>query len=155
MGFRHARSRFLRPLLTYGRGWRRWARLHAVAPTPTTGSRTCWASTCIASIVSCRRFQHPALGEEIGFGSNRMRMERIEPEHVLAWRSGDGSWVWTFVLAEHDGKTRLLSRNRFRLPTLAARVGMLPMEPCSLVMERKMLRGIKQRAERLAATRPV
>jgi hypothetical protein len=26
---------------------------------------------------------------------------------------------------------------------------MVPMEPASLVMERKMLRGIKQRAERL------
>jgi hypothetical protein len=44
------------------------------------------------------------------------------------------------------------SRNRFRLPTLIARVGMLPMEPGSLVMERKMLRGIQQRAERLAGT---
>ena len=28
---------------------------------------------------------------------------------------------------------------------------MIPMEPASLVMERKMLRGIEQRAERLAA----
>ena len=28
---------------------------------------------------------------------------------------------------------------------------MIPMEPGSLVMEHKMLRGIKQRAERLAA----
>jgi hypothetical protein len=28
---------------------------------------------------------------------------------------------------------------------------MVPMEPGSLVMERKMLHGIKQRAERLAA----
>ncbi len=54
------------------------------------------------------------------------------------------------MLAERDGATRLISRNRFRLPTLAARIGMLPMEPASLVMERKMLRGIKQRAEALA-----
>ena len=46
---------------------------------------------------------------------------------------------------------RLLSRNRFRLPRLRDRIGMLPMEPGSLVMERKMLRGIKQRAESLAA----
>jgi hypothetical protein len=28
---------------------------------------------------------------------------------------------------------------------------MIPMEPCSLIMERKMLLGIKQHAERLAA----
>ena len=32
---------------------------------------------------------------------------------------------------------------------LVAKVGMVPMEPASLVMERKMLCGIKQRAERL------
>ena len=69
-----------------------------------------------------------------------MRLERVEPPHVLAWRSEDGNWVWTFVLKEQDGTTtRLISRNRFRLPTLAARIGMLPMEPGSLVMERKLL----------------
>jgi hypothetical protein len=31
---------------------------------------------------------------------------------------------------------------------------MIPMEPASLIMERKMLLGIKKRAERLAAHRP-
>jgi hypothetical protein len=97
-------------------------------------------------------FQHPQIGDTIAFGSNRMRLERVEPEHVLARRSEDGNWVWTFVLDERDGRTRLISRNRFRLPTLAARIGVLPMEPASLAMERKMLRGIKQRAERLASS---
>jgi hypothetical protein len=98
--------------------------------------------------------QHPEVGDTIGLGSNRMRLERVEPRRVLAWRSEDGNWVWTFVLEEHGGATRLISRNRFRLPTLAARIGMLPMEPGSLVMERKMLRGIKERAERLASATP-
>jgi hypothetical protein len=70
---------------------------------------------------------------------------------VLALRSSDGNWVWSFVLDERDGRTRLISRNRFRLPRLRDRLGMIPMEPGSLVMERKMLRGIKARAERLAA----
>jgi hypothetical protein len=79
-----------------------------------------------------------------------MRMERVESAHVLAWRSEDGNWVWTFVLEEHDGTTRLISRNRFRQPKLAARIGMLPMEPGSLLMERRMLGGIKERAERLS-----
>ena len=83
-------------------------------------------------------------------GSRGMRLERVEPGHVLAWRSEDGNWVWTFVLQAHDGTTRLISRNRFRLPTIVARIGMLPMEPGSLLMERKMLLGIKERAERLA-----
>ena len=95
-------------------------------------------------------FQHPEIGDTIGYGPNRMRVERAEPEHVLAWRSEDGNWVWTFVLEPRDGGTRLVSRNRFRLPTLATRLGMLPMEPASLVMERKMLQGIKERAEGLA-----
>ena len=78
-----------------------------------------------------------------------MRLERVDPQRVLAWRSEDGNWVWTFLLDER-GSTRLISRNRFRLPTLATRLGMLPMEPGSLVMERKMLHGIKQRAEHRA-----
>lgn len=94
-------------------------------------------------------FQHPVAGDVIGLGPNRMRLERVERERVLAWRSEDGNWVWTFVLAPERGGTRLISRNRFRLPTLTARLGMLPMEPASLVMERKMLRGIKRRAEHL------
>jgi hypothetical protein len=34
---------------------------------------------------------------------------------------------------------------------LVARIGMLPMEPGSLLMERRMLRSIKDRAERLAS----
>jgi hypothetical protein len=96
-------------------------------------------------------YQHPQVGDALGYGKNRMRFERVEPERVLATRSDDGNWVWSFVLDEHEGKTRLISRNRFRLPTLAAKVGMLPMEPASLVMERKMLRGVKRRAQLLAA----
>ena len=94
-------------------------------------------------------FQHPQIGDTIGYGRNRMRLERVDPERVLAWRSEDGNWVWTFVLEGRGNSTRLISRNRFRLPTLTTRLGMLPMEPASLVMERKMLRGIKERAERL------
>jgi hypothetical protein len=92
-------------------------------------------------------FQHPEVGDTIGLGPNQMRLERIEPPHVLAWRSADGHWVWAFVLEEQDGTTRLISRNRFRVPTRVARIATLLMEPGSLVMERRMLRGIKERAE--------
>jgi hypothetical protein len=95
-------------------------------------------------------YQHPQVGDTLVYGRNRMRFELVEPRRVLATRSEDGNWVWSFVLDEHEGKTRLISRNRFRLPTLTAKIGMIPMEPGSLVMEQKMLRGIKQRAERLA-----
>ena len=97
-------------------------------------------------------FQHPEVGDGFGFGANTMRFAVVRPERVLAMQSADANWVWTFVLRpQDDGKTRLISRNRFRLPRLQDRLGMIPMEPGSLVMERKMLRGIKQRAERLTA----
>jgi hypothetical protein len=49
-------------------------------------------------------FQHPQVGDTIGFGANRMRLERVEAERVLAWRSDDGNWVWAFVLDERDGR---------------------------------------------------
>jgi hypothetical protein len=95
-------------------------------------------------------YQHPEIGQAIGYGANRMRVELIEPERAFAWRSDDGNWVWSFILREEGTLTRLISRNRFRLPTRRARAGMVLMEPASLIMERKMLLGIKRRAERLA-----
>jgi hypothetical protein len=137
-----------------------WPWLAQMGPSPRGGAYTYdWIENLLGlNMHSADRvlpgFQHPGVAEAISFGSNRMRLTRVEPEHVLVWRSEDGNWVWAFVLEEHDGRTRLISRNRFRLPTLAARIGMLPMEPASLVMERKMLGGIKQRAERLVSQRP-
>jgi hypothetical protein len=71
-------------------------------------------------------FQDAHVGDTIGLGSNEMRLERVEPGHVLAWRSADQSWVWSFVLDERNGTTRLISRNRFRLSTPVGRLGMLP-----------------------------
>jgi hypothetical protein len=97
-------------------------------------------------------FQHPQVGDTIRLAANQMRVERVDPERCLAWRSGDGNWVWSFVLRPVGQRTRLISRNRFRIPSLVTRLGMVPMEPGSLVMERKMLLGIKQRAETLAET---
>ena len=137
-----------------------WPWLAQMGPSPRGGAYTYdWIENLLGlDMHSVDRvlaeFQHPDFGDTIGLGSNRMRLELVEPRHVLAWRSEDGNWVWTFVLEEHDGTTRLISRNRFRLQTLAARIGMLPMEPGSLVMERRMLRGIKERAERLASATP-
>jgi hypothetical protein len=96
-------------------------------------------------------FQDPQLGDEVQIGANTMRLEIVEPLHVFAWRSLDGGWVWTFVLDERAGVTRLISRNRYRIATPVARAVNYLMEPASLVMERKMLYGIKSRAENLAA----
>jgi hypothetical protein len=82
-----------------------------------------------------------------------MRVEILDHERVLSNRSEAGDWVWTFSPVPGDGITRLISRNRIAIKGAAAgqRFGMLVMGPGSLVMERKLLLGIKQRAERLAA----
>jgi len=133
-----------------------WPWLAQLGPAPRGGAYTYdWIENLLGLDMHSaeqvlEQFQHPQLGDTIGFGSTRMRLERMELDRVLAWRSEDKNWVWTFVLEPQQAGTRLISRNRFRLPTVIARVGMLPMEPASLLMERKMLRGIKRRAERLA-----
>jgi hypothetical protein len=81
-----------------------------------------------------------------------MRVEVLEPQRTLTTRSEDGRWVWTFALRAVGRRTRLLSRNRIApRRTFGERLGMSLMESGSLVMERKMLLGIKERAERLAA----
>jgi hypothetical protein len=132
-----------------------WPWLVQMGPSPRAGAYTYdWIENLLGlDMHSADRvlpeFQHPEVGETISLGPNRMRLERVEAERVLAWRSEDGNWVWTFVLGERGGRTRLISRNRFRLATVGARIGMAPMEPASLVMERRMLLGIKARAERL------
>jgi hypothetical protein len=84
-------------------------------------------------------------------GGPAMKAEIVDAERALVWRSEDGKWVWSFVL-EPDGEgTRLVSRNRIALDgSLGGKLGMAVMEPGSWIMERKMLRGIKERAERLA-----
>ncbi len=134
-----------------------WPWLVQMGPSPRGGAYTYdWIENLLGlNMHSADRllpeFQHPQVGDTLGYGTNRMRVELVDPERALAWRSEDGNWVWSFVLREEDGGSRLISRNRFHLPTLVARTGMLLMEPASLVMERKMLLGIKDRAERLAA----
>ena len=86
-------------------------------------------------------------------GGPGMRVEILEPERVLSNRSEAGDWVWTFFLEPQNGSTRLISRNRIAMKGASAgqRLGMIVMEPGSLIMERKMLLGIKERAERLVA----
>src|SRR5438874_9906762 len=95
-----------------------WPWLAQMGPSPRGGAYTYdWIDNLLGlDMHSVDRvlpeFRHPEVGDTIGLGANRMQLERVEPGHVLAWRSEDGNWVWTFVLKEHDGTTRLISRNR-------------------------------------------
>jgi hypothetical protein len=108
------------------------------------------------------QFQHLAVGDVLPLGKNGpgMRVEICEPRRALAFRSVDGAWVWSFSLRPEGTGTRLVSRNRIT-PAHPSRTGRvvnrLVMEPGSLIMERRMLLGIKERAENLpeGAPRPV
>jgi hypothetical protein len=100
-------------------------------------------------------YQDIKVGDELplGEGGKVMRVEVLDPPHALTFRTTDQNWVWNFALLPDGESTRLISRNRIATKALAPAsrlVYLLFMEPGSLVMERKMLLGIKQRAERLA-----
>jgi hypothetical protein len=101
------------------------------------------------------RYQHIAVGDELPMGPGRpgMTVKVLDPPRTLAVQIADQNWVWIFALVPEGESTRLISRNRIVTAALspAARLFYTVfMEPGSLVMERKMLLGIKQRAERTA-----
>jgi hypothetical protein len=135
-----------------------WPWLAQMGPSPRGGAYTYdWIENLLGLNMHStdrvlREFQNPSVGDAISFGSNVMRLEIVDPPRAIVWRSLDGNWVWSFQLEATPAGTRLLSRNRFRVPTLMGRIAMLPVEPGSLIMERKMLLGIRDRAERLAAS---
>ena len=97
---RRARSRSTRPRSAV------WPWLAQMGPSPRGGAYTYdWIENLLGlDMHSADRvlpeFQHPQVGDTIGYGTQPDALERVEPEHVLAWRSADGNWVWTFVLDE-------------------------------------------------------
>jgi hypothetical protein len=95
-------------------------------------------------------FQHLEPGEffALGEGGNGLHVRDVQAERAIVLQWAKAQSTWAFVLEpQADGRTRLLSRNRVTGSGPAFRVGMALMEPASLVMEQKMLQGIKQRAE--------
>jgi hypothetical protein len=74
---------------------------------------------------------------------------------VLGGEANDFAWVWQFGLYPIDERqTRLVSRNAVRIPKTAGAWCFLRMiEPAAFLMTRRMLIGLRQRAERLAASR--
>jgi hypothetical protein len=92
------------------------------------------------------------VGDEIQMPGYTMRVERLVAERAMVVRSSNHAWVWSFELRPANGRTRLVSRNRFDSSAWKTKdwLGYAFMEPGSWVMERKMLLTIKERAERLA-----
>jgi hypothetical protein len=94
---------------------------------------------------------HPEVPLEVAFA---------QPGRALVLRGGvpmgktapPYDFTWSFVLQEHAGGiTRLLVRERYLYTEKWTPVLVEPVEAISFVMSQKMLRGIRDRAERTAA----
>jgi len=103
--------------------------------------------------------QRLAVGDVIPIGrGDGFPVAAVDPQRsmVLGGETGDGfHWVWQFGLYPLDERrTRLVSRSRARLPrTLRSTLFMGALEPAAFIMTRRMLLGLKRRAERLATAR--
>lgn len=86
-------------------------------------------------------------GKDIG-----LRVKELEPERRMLWWDEQGEYSWEWVLEPADGRTRLIQRLRVtRHPWTRRMLYELVAANGDVVMQRRLLRGIKQRAERLAA----
>jgi hypothetical protein len=99
-------------------------------------------------------FQRLVVGDEIPIGrGGGFPVTSINPGRELVLSGGgDGfQWVWEFGLYPIDAtRTRLVSRNIVRVPpTVGSWILMRVIEPAAFLMTRRMLLGIRQRAERL------
>jgi hypothetical protein len=102
-------------------------------------------------------YQHLEAGEYFALnakGDNGLTVRQVEDARALVLQWTPARSTWSFVLVPgSDGATRLISRNRLPGSGPFFWLGMiLAMEPGSLVMERKMLMGIKLRAESMTPT---
>ena len=101
------------------------------------------------------------VGDEVRFHpEGGMTAAVVEPGRALVLRGGmpgtpPFDFAWAFVMrGQPDGTTRLVVRERYGYLRWWAPLLVEPVEFISLVMSRRMLRGIKERAERaVVATR--
>ena len=103
-------------------------------------------------------FQHLAVGDQIPLGRGPgWPVAVVEPDRalVLDMRNMGGlDWVWQFGLYTIDERrTRLVSRSRVRTKAVWARLLTYAIEPAGFIMTRRMLLGLKERAEASRAGR--
>ena len=103
-----------------------------------------------------QEYQSIKAGDKIPLGRGvDWPVVEVDPLRTLALEPIEGMVTWAFVLVPiDDGTTRLITRVRFRVgPAVKDRLMMAVMRPAAFVMTRKMLLGIKRRAEALARRR--
>jgi hypothetical protein len=136
-----------------------WPWLVQMGPRPRAGAYTYdWIERLLGIDIEntdriLPEYQRLEPGEFMGLNEKGQGIEvrQVERESFLVLQWIPARSTWTFGLyPESEGKTRLVSRNRLPGSGALFWLGMVAfMEPGSLVMERKMLLGIKARAERL------
>ena len=99
-------------------------------------------------------FQHLAVDDAIPLGRGpSWPVAVIEPHRALVLdmrNMGGFDWVWQFGLYPVDEtRTRLVSRSCVRPQTVWTRLFTYAIEPAGFLMTRRMLLGVKQRAEAL------
>ena len=101
-------------------------------------------------------FQTLGVGDRIPVGRGpSWPVAAIEPNRALVLdmrNMGAFDWVWQFGLYPVDEtRTQLVSRSRVRTQTTWARLVTYAIEPAGFLMTRRMLLGLKERAEALRA----
>ena len=105
-------------------------------------------------------WQHVEVGDEIGLAPElRLVVASVEPGRSLVLRGGvpigamapPYDFTWEFALRDAgEGRTRVLVRERYAYTRTWAWLLVEPTQVVSFVMSQKMLRGIRDRAERPA-----
>ena len=98
------------------------------------------------------QFQHLAVGDRICLGPREeLTVAALDPCRalVLSYQAHGFEWVWQFGLYPLGAnRTRLVTRGTERYSnTVGAWLFMRVMEPAAFIMTRRMLLGLKQRAE--------
>jgi hypothetical protein len=99
-------------------------------------------------------------GDQIRLAAKvRLAVTIAEPGRALVIRGGipmgavpcpyDCTWGWV-LREQHDGTTRLIARERYAYTRRWAPFLLEPVQVISFIMTQRMLRGIKERAERSA-----
>ncbi|HXH23311.1 MAG TPA: SRPBCC family protein [Dehalococcoidia bacterium] len=136
-----------------------WPWLVQMGPRPRAGAYTYdWIERLLGidienSDVILPEFQRLEAGEWLGLNEKGqgLRVVALEAEKYLLvqWEPQKSTWLFA-LYPQPGGVTRLVSRNRLAPAGLLSRLfTVVFMEAGSLVMERKMLLGVKERAERL------
>jgi len=105
------------------------------------------------------QFQNPHPGDVIPIGRGpAFPVTNVEPFRSLVMSSTADDYQWAWELELHrlgPRRTRLVSRNRVRTPHSAGSWLFMTffLEPAAFLMTRKMLLGIKRRAEALERRR--